>query len=105
RGGEELHPPDRAGRGDREVPVVVGLDLVDARQHLPGDLVLNACGLVDRDQERRDAERVDEEVRDADRGGTGQRQRVGRIGGRGHALAGGQVLVRRGGGRRLLLLL
>ena len=71
--------PERAGGGDVEVAAVVGLDLVDRRQDLPADAVLDAGGLVDREQERRDPELVDEEVRDADRRGAGQRQREGRV--------------------------
>ena len=63
RRGQELHPADGARGGDREVAAVVGLDLVDRGQHLPRHLVLDPGGLVDRDQERRDPERVDEEVR------------------------------------------
>ena len=59
--------PDRAGRADVEVAAVVGLDLVDRRQHLPAHAVLDAGGLVDREQERRDAEVVDGEVRHANR--------------------------------------
>ena len=71
--------PERAGGGDVEVAAVVGLDLVDRREDLPAHAVLDAGGLVDREQERRDAELVDEEVRHADRGGAGRRQRVGRV--------------------------
>ena len=67
-GGHELHPADRAGGGDVQVAAVVGLDLVDRRQDLPAHAVLDAGGLVDRQQERRDPELVDEEVRDADAG-------------------------------------
>ena len=67
RGRHELHPAQRAGGGDVEVAAVVGLDLVDAGQDLPAHAVLDAGGLVDRKQEGRDPELVDEEVRDADR--------------------------------------
>ena len=66
-GGHELHPAQRAGGGDVEVAAVVGLDLVDRGQDLPAHAVLRAGGLVDRQQERRDPELVDEEVRHADR--------------------------------------
>ena len=65
-GGHELHPAERAGRRDVQVAAVVGLDLVDRGQDLPADAVLGAGGLVDREQEGRDPELVDEEVRDAD---------------------------------------
>ena len=77
--GQELHPAERAGGGDVEVAAVVGLDLVDRRQDLPADAVLDAGGLVDREQERRDPELVDEEVRDADRRGARLGQREGRV--------------------------
>ena len=65
--GHELHPPERARGGDVEVAAVVGLDLVDRGEHLPAHAVLDAGGLVDGEEEGRDAELVDEEVRDADR--------------------------------------
>ena len=71
RRGHELHPPERAGGGDVEVAAVVGLDLVDRREDLPAHAVLDAGGLVEREQEGRDAELVDEEVRHADRRGAG----------------------------------
>ena len=48
-----------------QVAAVVGLDLVDRGQQLPADAVLGAGRLVDRQQERRDLEPVDEEVRHA----------------------------------------
>ena len=79
----ELHPAQRAGRGDVEVAPVVGLDLVDRREHLPAHAVLDAGRLVDRQQERRDAELVDEEIRHADRDGAGQRERHRGVVGRG----------------------
>ena len=63
RRGHELHPAHGAGGRDVEVAPVVGLDLVDRGQDLPAHAVLDAGGLVDRQQERRDAELVDEEVR------------------------------------------
>ena len=84
RGGHELHPAQRAGGGHVEVAAVVGLDLVDRREHLPAHAVLDAGGLVDGEEEGRDAELVDEEVRDADRSRAGGRDRVARVrGGRG----------------------
>ncbi len=104
-GRHELHPAERAGRGDVQVAAVVGLDLVDRREDLPADAVLDAGGLVDREQEGRDPELVDEEVRDADRRGAGRRQREGRVvdrrravdvaaGGRGHLGAGALASLR-----------
>ena len=72
--------PERARGRDVEVAAVVGLDLVDRREDLPAHAVLDAGGLVEREQERRDPELVDEEVRHADRGGAGHRQREGRVG-------------------------
>ena len=71
--------PERAGGGDVEVAAVVGLDLVDRGEDLPAHAVLDAGGLVDREQERRDPELVDEEVRHADRGGAGGDEREGRV--------------------------
>ena len=62
-GGQELHPALGAGAGDAEVAPVVGLDLVDRREHLPGDPVGGAGRLEDRQQERRDLEAFDEEAR------------------------------------------
>ena len=75
----ELHPADGARGGDVQVAPVVGLDLVDRGQDLPAHAVLHAGGLVDREQEGRDAELVDEEVRHADPGRPGGGQRVGRV--------------------------
>ena len=80
---EELHPADGAGGGDVEVGAEGGLDPVDRGQHLPRDPVLGSAGLVDRQQERRDRELVDDEVGDADRsraevGDREARVRVGR---------------------------
>ena len=71
RGRHELHPADGARGLDVEVAAVVGLDLVDRREDLPAHAVLDAGGLVDREQEGRDPELVDEEVRDADRAAPG----------------------------------
>ena len=65
--GDELHPAHRPGAGDVEVGAEGGLDFVDRGEHLPGDPVLGAAGLVDRQQEGRDLEGVDDEVGDADR--------------------------------------
>ena len=74
--GQELHPALGAGAGDAQVAAVVGLDLVDRREHLPGDPVGRAGGLVDRQQERRHLEAFDEEARHArDRRSERQRQR------------------------------
>ena len=79
--------PERAGGGDVEVAAVVGLDLVDRGEDLPAHAVLDAGGLVDGEEEGRDAELVDEEVRHADRRrGPGWRA-VGRVG-RGRASVG-----------------
>jgi hypothetical protein len=77
--GHELHPAQRAGGGDVQVAAVVGLDLVDPGQDLPTDAVLHAGGLVDREQEGRDAELVDEEVRHADLRRARDRERVARV--------------------------
>ena len=77
--GQELHPADGARGAHVEVAAVVGLDLVDRREDLPAHAVLDAGGLVDREQERRDAELVDEEVRHTDTRGPGRGQRVGRV--------------------------
>src|SRR6185503_13534929 len=105
RRGQELHPPARARGGHGKVAAVVGLDLVDRRQDLPRDVVLDAGGLVDRQQERRDAELLDEEVghahghgaRGRDRGGRVRRGRGGR-GGIGRRGRGPRARRRRGGG-------
>ena len=78
--------PERARVGDVEVAAVVGLDLVDRGQDLPAHAVLHAGGLVDREQEGRDPELVDEEVRHADRSRPGGRERVGRVRGGGGAV-------------------
>ena len=61
-GGQELHPALGARARDAQVAAVVGLDLVDRREHLPGDSVGGAGRLVDRQQERRDLEAFDEEA-------------------------------------------
>ncbi len=54
--GHELHPADRAGRGDVEVGAEGGLDLVDRRRGRAGPCGPSAVGgggaLVDRDQDR-----------------------------------------------------
>ena len=79
--GQELHPADRAGgRGHAGELAEVGLDAVDRGKHLPGDPVLGSAGLVDRKQEGRDRELVDDLVGDPDRGrgevGDGKRRVV-----------------------------
>ena len=79
-GGDELHPAERAGRRDVEVGAERGLDAVDRGQHLPGDPVLRSAGLVDREEEGRDRERVDDEVRYADRSGPEVGDRHRRVG-------------------------
>ncbi|CAB4931944.1 unannotated protein [freshwater metagenome] len=86
-GGHELHPALRAGGRDVEVAPVVRLDLVDRREDLPADAVLDAGGLVDRQEERRDPEPRDEEVRD--RGGRAQQLGVAAQERRVRGLAGG----------------
>ena len=75
-GRHELHPALRAGGRDVEVAAVVGLDLVDRREDLPAHAVLDAGGLVDRQQEDRDPEPLDHEVRHS-RHGRGRRQQIG----------------------------
>ncbi len=75
-GGHELHPPERARGGHVEVAAVVGLDLVDRREDLPADPVLDARGLVDGEQEGRHAELADDEVGHAG-GGRGAGEHVG----------------------------
>ncbi len=72
---QELHPANGARARHGQVAPVVGLDLVDRRQHLPRDVVLDPGGLVDRQQEGRDLEGVDEEVRDPEWGGPRDRER------------------------------
>ena len=84
--GHELHPARRAGARDVEVAAVVRLDLVDRREDLPAHAVLGPRGLEDRQEEDRDAERVDEVARDAGprHGGDRRERRVaGGAGGRG----------------------
>ena len=66
-GGQELHPAEGAGGRDVEVGPERGLDPVDRGEHLPRDPVLGSAGLVDRQQEGRDRELVDDEVGDAER--------------------------------------
>ena len=80
RRGEELHPAHGAGGRHRQVAAVVGLDLVDRGQDLPRHVVLAAGRLIDRKQEGRDLEAVDEEVRDADWRRAGHGVGVGRVG-------------------------
>ncbi len=57
--GHELHPPDGTGGGHGEVAAVVGLDFVDPGEDLPGNVVLDRGGLVDGQQEQRDAVEVE----------------------------------------------
>ena len=78
--GHELHPAEGAGGGDVEVGAERGLDAVDRGEHLPRDPVLGSAGLVDREQEGRDRELVDDEVGDADRGGAEVGDRDGGVG-------------------------
>ena len=96
----ELHPAEGAGRRDVQVAPVVGLDLVDRGQDLPADAVLHAGGLVDREQEGRDPELVDEEVRHPDPGRPGGGQREGRVR---HGGAAVRVRERRRGGQATLV--
>ena len=63
-----IQPSAPAEETLRLVPKAVSILLIDG-EHLPGDPVLGAAGLVDRQQEGRDLEGVDDEVGDADRGG------------------------------------
>ena len=91
---QELHPADGAGAGDVEVGAEPGLDFVDRGQHLPGDPVFGSAGLVDRQQEGRDLEGVDDEVGDADRRrpeGGDRGRRVGEGGGAAGAELGAAV--------------
>src|SRR4029453_9513920 len=84
---QELHPPDRARGRDVQVAPVVALDLVDRGEHLPAHAVLQAGRLVDRQQERRDTELADDEVRDP-----GRSRRAGqRVDEAGVAAGGGAV--------------
>src|SRR5829696_5857789 len=99
--GHELHPAEGAGGRDVQVAAVVGLDLVDRGQVLPADAVLDAGGLVDRQQEDRHAELADDEVGDRRRAAARARQRVEerRVRAGGRAPAGAQrgaALGRRG---------
>ena len=84
--GDELHPAQGPGRGDVQVGAEGGLDAVDRGQHLPRHPVLGAAGLVDRQQEGRDLELVDDEVGDADRGGAELGDGEARVGVRGRAV-------------------
>ena len=102
--------PRAPARRDVQVAPVVGLDLVDRRQDLPADAVLDPGGLVDRQQEDRHAELADHEVGDTGpEGGAGEgvhERRVGRSGGavvatdrpvRSDGTAGVQLALGRGG--------
>src|SRR4029079_2911946 len=75
----------------------VGLDLVDRGEDLPAHAVLDAGSLVDRQQEARDAELVDEEVRHADPRRTAERFGKRGVADRG---AGRRAASRNGRGRR-----
>ena len=77
--GHELHPAEGAGARDVQVASVVGLDLVDRGQDLPANAVLDSGRLIDREQEGRDPELADDEVRNA-RGGRRARQRIDEAG-------------------------
>ena len=55
--------PSAPGGGHVQVAAVVGLDLVDRRQDLPADAVLDPGRLIDRQQERRHPELANDEVR------------------------------------------
>ncbi len=104
-GWEELHPALGAGAGDAEVAAIVGLDLVDRGEHLPGDSVGGAGGLVERQQEGGHAEAFDVELGNRTDGGaerTGERgcQRGGQRRGLRGELGGRTVL---GGAARLVL--
>ncbi len=62
-GGDELHPPQRPRRGHVQVAAIVGLDLVDRRQHLPPHPVLDPRRLIDRQQKDRHPELPNHEIR------------------------------------------
>ena len=55
--------PNAPARGDVEVAPVVGLDLVDRGQHLPPHPILDPSRLIDRQQENRDPELANHEIR------------------------------------------
>ena len=97
--GQELHPADGTCAGDRQVPPVVGLDLIDRRQHRPRNVVLDPRRLVDGEQERRDLKARDEEVGDRRRR-RGKRERE-RRGGRGRCRPHGVARRSRCGRQRL----
>src|SRR5207244_7852322 len=89
---QELHPSLGTGARDAEVAPVVGLDLVDRREHLPGDAVGGSGGLKQRQQERGDAKAFDEERRYSRQRGRErerQRRRERRRRRRGRSLGGG----------------
>ena len=77
--GDELHPALGPGRGDIEVGAEGRLYLVDRGQYLPGDPVLGTAGLIDREQEGRNLEGVDDRIRDPDRGRPERRGRQTRV--------------------------
>ena len=65
RRGHELHPAECTRGRNVEVAPVVGLDLVDRGEHFPANAVLTSGRLINRKQERRNSETVDDEVRNA----------------------------------------
>src|SRR5688572_27521842 len=67
-GRHELHPPLGARGRDVQVRAECRFDPVDGGEHVPRNAVLGAARLVDRQEERRDREAVDDEVGDADGG-------------------------------------
>ncbi len=95
---DELHPPQRTRRRHIQVATVIRLDLVDRRQNLPTHPVLDPRRLIDRQQERRNPELLDEEIRHPDRRHTRQRDRQAGVVG-----AGGAVGVATLAGQALLL--
>ncbi len=104
RRGDELHPTEGAGGGDVQVRPEGGLDPVDRGEHLPRDPVLGPAGLVDRQQERRDRELVDDEVRNPKRRRTEVGDRDGGVRrGRGAVRAAQRRGLRDGVGGRLPL--
>src|SRR5262249_55372273 len=85
----ELHPPDRAGRGDRLVAAVVGLDFVDRGEDLPWHAVPDGGRLVDGKQKQRDPvepERLGGYRRFREFRGEGRRLDGEQLRGRGHVV-------------------
>ncbi len=85
-GRDELHPALGPGRGDIEVGAEGRLYLVDRGQYLPGDSVLGTAGLIDREQEGRDLEGVDDGIGDPDGSGSKGRGGEARVPRRGSAI-------------------